>query len=64
MDADNTIGLMILRDLEAYRKQIERGELSGGCNDYTIRRCEAIVVDYTTFKGLPRKEWEAVLTEI
>ena len=55
------VGLAILKDLEAYRGKIERGEIMGGCNDHTVRMCQAIVADYTQFKGMARKEWEAQL---
>ena len=55
------VGLAILAKLEAYRKKIESGETTGGCNDYTVRMCQAIVADFTKWRGAPRKEWEAEL---
>ena len=55
------VGLAILKDLEAYRLRIERGETTGGSNDHTVRMCQAIVTDYTQFKGKARKEWVAQL---
>jgi len=53
--------LNILGEIEEYRMGLDRGELTPGCTDHTIRICEAIVAKYLPSQN--RSEWERDLKE-